>query len=153
MLRSDHDELIRLSFWSKNQKDEPQAVVSHQSAIVLHDLSELLPGEILLTVPPKFRKVPPSGRILHKATLSDRDVEDRAGFRVTNPLHTLFDVAEGDVTEEQLEKAVADALSREPEPLAAAEVGDLNAQLHPDQDDPQLLGRAPLAPPAILAHR
>ena len=109
---SEHDELIRLTLWSRNQKDQPQAVVSHQSALVLHDLSELLPGEIHLTVPSKFRKVPPSGCILHKATLSDREVEDRAGFRVTNPLRTLVDAAEGDVTQEQLEKSVNDALSR-----------------------------------------
>ena len=53
---SDHDEFIRLSLWSRNQKDEPQAVVSHESALVLHELSEVLPGKIHLTVPPRFRK-------------------------------------------------------------------------------------------------
>src|SRR3954468_6375513 len=109
---SEYDEFIRLSLWSRNQKDEPQAVVSHQSALVLHELSELLPGEIHLTVPPKFRKAPPSGCILHKATLLGREVEERAGFRVTSPLRTLIDAAAGDVSHEQLEKAVADALSR-----------------------------------------
>src|SRR3954471_697589 len=64
---SEHDEYIRLSLWSRNQKDEPQAVVSHESALVLHELSELLPGQIHLTVPPKFRKPPPPGCVLHKA--------------------------------------------------------------------------------------
>src|SRR4051794_31928525 len=52
----EHDDLIRLSLWSRNRADEPQAVVSHQSALVLHELSELLPATIHLTVPPSFRK-------------------------------------------------------------------------------------------------
>lgn len=109
---SEHDKLIRLTLWSRNRNDEPQAVVSHESALVLHDLSELLPGEIHLTVPLKFRKAAPSGCILHRAILSDRDVEERAGFWVTSVLRTLLDAAEGDVSEEQLEKGVFDALAR-----------------------------------------
>ncbi len=110
--RGEQDEFIRLSFWSRNQKDEPQAVVSHQSALVLHGLSEILPTEIHLTVPPRFRKPVPSGCILHKSALPAGDIEERSGFRVTKPLRTLVDVAEGDLSQEQLEKAVADALER-----------------------------------------
>jgi len=86
--------------------------VSHESALVLHDLSELLPAEIHLTVPPKFRKDPPAGCVLHKARLAPKDIEERAGFRVTVPLRTLLDVAASGVPEEQLQKAVPDALAR-----------------------------------------
>lgn len=109
---SEHDDLIRLSLWSRNQKDEPQAVVSHQSALALHDLSELLPGEIHLTVPPRFRKPAPDGCVLHKASLGQGDVEERVGFRVTTPLRTLLDAAAGGVSLEQLGKAIHDALAR-----------------------------------------
>ncbi len=108
----EHDDLVRLTLWSRDRNDQPQAVVSHESALVLHDLSELLPGEIHLTVPPKFRKEPPAGCVLHKARLAPKDIEERAGFRVTVPLRTLLDVAASGVPEEQLQKAVADALSR-----------------------------------------
>ena len=108
----EHDDLVRLTLWSRNRLDEPQAVVSHESALVLHDLSELLPAEIHLTVPPSFRKEPPPGCLLHKARLAPREIEERAGFRVTVPLRTLLDAAAGDVPEEQLQKAVADALAR-----------------------------------------
>ena len=45
-------EWVRLSLWSRNRQEEPQAVVSHESALVLHGLSELLPNRIHLTVPP-----------------------------------------------------------------------------------------------------
>ncbi len=109
---AEHDELIRLSFWSRNQKDEPQAVVSHESALVLHELSELLPREIHLTVPPKFRKAPPKGVVLHKAVFEPGDVEERLGFRVTTPSRTLIDAAKGGVSLEQLGKSVKDALAR-----------------------------------------
>jgi predicted transcriptional regulator of viral defense system len=108
----EHDELVRLSLWSRNQKDEPQAVVSHQTALVLHELSELLPGEIHLTVPPRFRKPAPRGCVLHKAVLTEGDIEERAGYRVTTPLRTLLDVADGSVSLEQLAKAVEEALVR-----------------------------------------
>jgi predicted transcriptional regulator of viral defense system len=108
----EQDDLVRLTLWSRNRQDEPQAVVSHESALVLHDLSELLPTAVHLTVPPTFRKDPPAGCILHKARLVPKDIEERAGFRVTVPLRTLLDVAVSGVPEEQLQKAVADALAR-----------------------------------------
>jgi predicted transcriptional regulator of viral defense system len=108
----EHDDLIRLSLWSRNQKDEPQAVVSHDSALVLHDLGELLPERIHLTVPPRFRKHPPLECVLHKAILAPEEIEERAGFRVTTPLRTLLDVADGDLSQEQLAKAASDAISR-----------------------------------------
>jgi predicted transcriptional regulator of viral defense system len=108
----EHDDLVRLTLWSRNRQDEPQAVVSHESALVLHDLSELLPAEIDLTVPPSFRKEPPTGCVLHKARLAPKDIEEHVGFRVTGPLRTLLDAAASDVPEEQLQKAVADALAR-----------------------------------------
>jgi predicted transcriptional regulator of viral defense system len=110
---SDHDDLIRLALWSRNQKDQPQAVVSHESALVLHELSELLPDTVHLTVPPNFRKAPPPGCVLHKGVLSARDVEEHLGFRATTPLKTLLDVAaEGRIGQEQIDKAVRDALVR-----------------------------------------
>lgn len=109
---ADHDDLIRLALWSRNQTDAPQSVVSHESALVLHELSELLPRQVHLTVPPKFRKPAPTGVVLHKAELAAGDVEERAGFRVTTPLRTLLDVAANGLSQEQLDKAVADALAR-----------------------------------------
>jgi predicted transcriptional regulator of viral defense system len=108
----ENDQFIRLSFWSRNRHDEPQAVVSHESALALHDLTELLPGEVHLTVPPKFRKPAPDGCVLHKANLSPQDAEEREGFRVTTPLRSIIDVAAGTISQEQLDKAVSEAIRR-----------------------------------------
>jgi hypothetical protein len=109
---SEEDQLIRLSLWSRNRKDEPQAIVSHESALVCHDLTELLPNVVHLTVPPKFRKPPPVGCALHKAILTSNDVEERTGFRLTSPLRSLIDVAVAGISQEQLEYAVSEALHR-----------------------------------------
>lgn len=109
---SEHDDLIRLSLWSRNRSDEPQAVVSHETALVLHELTELLPGQVHLTVPPSFRKPAPAGAVLHKARLTASEVEEREGFAVTTPLRTLLDAAAGGVSQEQLDLAVQDALAR-----------------------------------------
>lgn len=110
--RAEQDDLIRLSLWSRNQKDEPQAVASHETALILHELTELLPDRIHLTVPRTFRKPAPKGCELHKAALAENDIEERTGFRVTTPLRTLLDAAAGSVSQEQLGKAVQDALAR-----------------------------------------
>jgi hypothetical protein len=49
----------------------------------------------------------------HRAEIAAADVEQREGFAVTTPMRTLLDVADGrSVTDEQLTRAVEDALRR-----------------------------------------
>lgn len=110
---SEHDDLVRAYFWSRDQSDAPQATVSHRTALALHELSDLFAGQLHLTVPPGFRKRPLRGWVLHRGTLARTDVEEREGFRVTTPLRTLLDVSHSaDVSDEELAKAVRDALQR-----------------------------------------
>lgn len=110
---SEHDEFIRLSLWSRGRDDRPQAVVSHESALALHELSDLLPGKVHLTVPKSFRKAPPKACTLHRGTLVPSDTTAWSGFRITTPLRTLVDAAMSDsVPAEQLKQAVADALEK-----------------------------------------
>ncbi|HUO08579.1 MAG TPA: type IV toxin-antitoxin system AbiEi family antitoxin domain-containing protein [Phycisphaerae bacterium] len=110
---SEHDDFIRLALWSRNRADKQQAVISHESALLLHQLSDVLPNRIHLTVPLSFRKGTPKGCVISKARLSAREIEEREGFSVTTPLRTLTDVAASiSVTDEHLAKAVDDALRR-----------------------------------------
>jgi len=109
---SEHDDLIRVSLWSRGRDDCPQVVVSHVTALAVHGLGELLPIRMHLTAPRVFRKKPPPGCVLHRANLADDEVEEREGFRVTVPLRTLLDVAEQEtVTQEQLNQVVKQALA------------------------------------------
>lgn len=109
---SEYDDLIRLSFWSRDRKDVPQGVFSHETALGLHELGELLPKKIHLTVGPAFRKQAPKGCVLHKSKLNKDEIEERSGFNVTTPLRTLIDIATGTTSQEQLDKAVAEALAK-----------------------------------------
>ena len=106
------EDLIHLSLWSHNRQGEPQAVVSHHTALAVHELSDLMPAQIHLTVPSRFRKGPPRGCVLHKAALPEDDVEQRIGYSVTTPLRTLLDMADTPLSQEHLNKAVEDALER-----------------------------------------
>lgn len=108
---SENEELARLSLWSRTKRGEPQAVVSHETALRLYELSDVMPSKIHLSVPKRFRKEPPPGVVLHKATLPPDETEGREGFRVTTPLRTLVDLAESALSPEHLEAATRQALN------------------------------------------
>jgi predicted transcriptional regulator of viral defense system len=109
---SEREDLIRWSLWSRNQKGSPQAVVSHDTALTVHDLSDVMPAQVHLSVPKGFRKRVPPGCVLHKATLAPEEIEARIGYQVTTPLRTLLDVADSPLSPEHLNRAVRDALRR-----------------------------------------
>ena len=110
---SEHDDLVRLTLWSRDRSDEPQAVVSHVTALVVHDLTDLLPRSIHLTVPPRFQKKVPLGCKLHREVLASTDIEERDGFRVTTPFRTLLDAAHApEIPQDELERAIRAALDR-----------------------------------------
>jgi len=110
---SEHDDLIRLALWSRDRRDQPQAVASHATALTVHELTLLLPDRVHLTVPRGFRKHPPAGCVLHKRELEPADIEQREGFAVTKPLRTLVDVALSvDVPHEEVVRAAKFALER-----------------------------------------
>jgi predicted transcriptional regulator of viral defense system len=108
----EREDLIRWSLWSRDQKGVPQAIVSHDTALTVHDLSDVMPARVHLTVPPGFRKRVPPGCVLHKADLAPEEIEARIGYQVTTPLRTLLDVADSPLSQEHLNKAVHDALGR-----------------------------------------
>ena len=108
----EREDLIRWSLWSRDQRGAPQVVVSHETALAVHELSDVMPAQVHLTAPPRFRKPAPPGCVLHKAVLLPADVESRTGYRVTTPLRTLLDVADSPLSQEHLDKAVRDALAR-----------------------------------------
>lgn len=110
---AENEDLARLHLWSRNQEGEPQAIASHETALRLHGLSDLMPEKVHLSVPKGFRKRPPRGVVLHKSDLADADVEVRNGFKVTTPLRTILDVARSrETSAEHLETAVWEAVSR-----------------------------------------
>jgi predicted transcriptional regulator of viral defense system len=108
-------DLMVWQLWSRNRQDEPQGVFSHATALTLHDLSDVMPAKLDMTVPPGFRRMAaiPDVLRLHHARLNEREVQTMDGVRVTTPARTLIDViAESVIAAEFLVQAVDQALRR-----------------------------------------
>ncbi|RIH93529.1 hypothetical protein Mgrana_00583 [Meiothermus granaticius NBRC 107808] len=106
------EDLVRLYLWSRDKQGEPQAVVSHDTALALYGLSDLRPSRYHLSVPPSFRKTPPPGVVLHKARLEPSEVDWCGSYRITVPLRTLLDAAQSGVSPEHIVEATRQALER-----------------------------------------
>ena len=102
------DHLVQWTLWSRGR-----AVVSHDTALAVHDLGDVNPSRVHLTVPPDFRAEAP-GAVLHRGEIPAQDLERREGFRVTTPFRTLLDVAASDLELDQFARAVREACDRGP---------------------------------------
>jgi predicted transcriptional regulator of viral defense system len=107
---AEQEELVVAWLWS-----EMAGVISHQTALALHDLSDVLPAKIHLTLPSDWRRrrlrVPPDV-LLHYA---DIPPEDRAWFGpvpTTSPRRTLNDCASAGLSPELLRQGAQQALRR-----------------------------------------
>jgi predicted transcriptional regulator of viral defense system len=99
--------------WLAAGKDT--AVVSHESALDLLDLSDVIPGSVHLTVPRTRRGLnPPPGATVHTAgrPLQRDEITTVDGVRVTAAARSIVDAAEAGTGPEQIEMAVAQALRR-----------------------------------------
>ena len=108
---SEYSELIELSFWSRDKNDKPQAIISHQSALDVHKLGEIVPTKVCFTAPKAFRKKIPKNYICYKSTLEKNETEEKEGFKVTTPIRTIIDVAEK-IDLEQLAKVILNAYQK-----------------------------------------
>lgn len=130
---SDHEDLVVLWLWS-----EQAGVFSHQTALALHDLSDVLPGKIDLTLPATWRRrrlrVPP-GLALHFADIA---APDRTSFRavpLTAPLRTVRDCIEANVAPGLVHQAILQARRRGL--ITAAD----EARLHSEQRKSRIAAR------------
>lgn len=88
-----------------------KAVLSHESALLLYGLTDLLPAEIHLTVPrTASRRL--SGVRFHTARLEPQEVVWRQGLPVTALPRTITDLIRSGVAEEWVRQAVQQALAR-----------------------------------------
>ena len=105
-----HEEIV--AAWLRQA---PDAVVSHESALALLGLSDVIADAVHLTVPRiRRRLVNQPGVVIHTTTrpLAEADVVSRKGVRVTGPERTIVDVAEVGVAPDQVVAAVHSALDR-----------------------------------------
>jgi len=89
----------------------PSAVISHDSALSLYDLSDALPTEVHLTIAPKASRRH-TGLRLHTRRLSEDEVTRYEGLPVTTVPRTIVDVAASGLAEELVTQAVHEAIRR-----------------------------------------
>ena len=89
----------------------PKSAISHESALALYDVSDVLPPEVHVTVPrTAFRRR--KGVRLHTNRLRPADIVKREGLPVTSVPRTIADVARAGLSEDHLARAIRDALQR-----------------------------------------
>lgn len=106
-------DLILWWLWSRNRQDEPQGVYSHQTALSLLELTDVMPSRLHMTVPKTFRRSAtiPKVIVIHMSDLPSSAVEHIDGVPVTKALRTLIDVAgSGELPLPDLQLAFAEAI-------------------------------------------
>ena len=101
-----HEDLARWALWSRGR-----AIVSHQTALAVHELGDVMPARVHLTVPPGFRSRSPE-LILHVGSVDRADMEQFQGFAITTPLRSILDAAATSLEIDQLAQVTRDALDR-----------------------------------------
>ena len=89
----------------------PAAVISHDSALALYELSDALPDRIHVTVP-RTASRRRAGLALHTNRLDPQEVTSVEGLPVTMVPRTIVDVAASGLAEEQVVQAVRQAIER-----------------------------------------
>lgn len=87
------------------------AVISHDSALELYGLSDLLPAETHITLPRTSSRRRSSIR-MHTTVLDESEIALRDGLPVTTVARTIADVARSGSATELVQQAVREALDR-----------------------------------------
>ena len=104
------EDLVALWLWS-----DRAGIFSHETALMLHELSDVLPARAHLTVPARWRRrrlQVPDGVVLHYADVPKRDRAWVGAVPVTSPARTLTDCAADYVSPDFLSSAISQALAR-----------------------------------------
>lgn len=106
----EHEDLVAAWLWS-----EHAGVVSHQTALALHNLSDVLPAQIHLTLPEAWRRRRfrvPADVVLHYADVAPDDRTWFGAVPTTSPRRSLNDCAKSGLSPELLRQAAQQALHR-----------------------------------------
>lgn len=121
------EELVAAWLWS-----ERVGVVSHQTALSLHGLSDALPSQLHLTLPSAWRQRRfrvPTDVVLHHADVPPEDRAWIGAVPTTNPRRSLNDCASAGLSPELLQQAAQQAVYRGL--VTKAEIGPVEQALAP----------------------
>jgi predicted transcriptional regulator of viral defense system len=105
---------------------EREGVFSHETALALHQLSDVLPTRLHLTLPNKWRRrALPEGIERHYASIPPDEIVWFGPVRITSTAQTLRDCVAAHVSPELLDQAFKQALSRGK--VSATQLSELRA--------------------------
>ena len=107
---SEDEELIVAYLWSRQR-----GVISHQTALSLHDLSDALPRAVNITLPVDGSlppREPPDWVELHRGTIPEDDRQWYHAVPMTTPARTLLDLAVDGFNPELFDQALDEAIER-----------------------------------------
>ena len=89
----------------------PHSIISHESALTLYNLSDVLPGEIHVIIPRTASRRRPGLR-LHTNSLKPEEITNREGLPVTTAARTIADVAINGLARELVVQSIREAIER-----------------------------------------
>jgi predicted transcriptional regulator of viral defense system len=115
--------------WPQVRRPDVVGVVSHQSALSIHGLSDVSPARIHVTLPTavRFRREVPKALVIHYADLAPGDVERVEGVPITTPARTIRDAHANHLGNDLVGQAIADG--RRSGALRTAEADRLQREL------------------------
>jgi predicted transcriptional regulator of viral defense system len=123
----EHEDLVATWLWS-----ERAGIISHQTALALHGLSDALPAHLHLTLPAAWRRRRfrvPAGVVLHHADISPDDRTWFGAVPATSAQRSLNDCAREGMSPDLLRQAARQAIRRGL--VATTELGDVEEALTP----------------------
>lgn len=95
--------------WPQVRRPDIVGVISHESALASHDLSDVSPARIHVTLPTsvRLRRDVPKAFVIHFADLAPEDVERVEGVPVTTPARSIQDAHDAHLGRPTIAKAIA----------------------------------------------
>lgn len=96
--------------WPQVRRPDVVGVISHESALAIHELSDVSPARIHVTLPTsvRIRREVPKRLVIHYADLTGEDVETVEGVPVTTPARSIRDAHTSHLGADLVGQAIAD---------------------------------------------
>lgn len=103
----EHGQFMEAILWPQ---DDVHGVLSHESALVYHALSDANPTRVHISLPPthRVRRTPPKHSVIHYENLGPHDVEIIEGIPVTTPVRSIIDAHASHIGPTLIRQAIDD---------------------------------------------
>src|ERR1039457_5193499 len=100
--------------WAQASNGPERIALSHETALLLYEISDVNPPRVNLTIPvsARMRRVPPKWIEIHRADLATDDIQLHEGMPVTTVERSILDVLATTHRSDFAREAITDALRK-----------------------------------------